>query len=96
MDSPTVNTSDHDTMSRGRVVVATTLLFFAKFFYWLLARGIYPFADEFSSRMHVSRVTFFLALSVGEILGALAVVTGGVPPPLHALRPVPAPSLRPW
>ena len=38
--------------------------------------GIYPFADEFSSQMHVSRETFFFMLSIGELVGALAVFTG--------------------
>ena len=59
--------------TRSRVVLATTLLFSAKFFYWILSRGIYPFSDQFSASMNVSRTAFFNALSIGELSGVLAV-----------------------
>jgi hypothetical protein len=75
-------------MSPRQIFIATLLLFSAKFFYWILSRGIYPFADEFSVRMNVSRATFFNALSVGELAGVVAIFFGA------CLRGSPIPSCR--
>ena len=65
-------------MKRSTIVAATALLFLAKFFFWILSRGIYPFADQFSEGMHVSRGDFFNMLSIGELVGALAVFAGAL------------------
>ena len=42
------------TMSTSRLVSATALLFTAKFFYWLLTRGVFPFVDLFCAGMGMS------------------------------------------